>query len=401
MKQKLTTTDAVFIGLASMLGAGVFVVFAPAANYAGPLLPLAVIMAATVAYLNATSIAQLAKVVTRSGGAYAYARHYLNPTTGYLAGMAFLLGKLGSVAAIALTFATYLTPGSEVLVASMAIVGMTSINIWGINRTAFGAKILASVTASFLLIVILAAVFAPEETLKVEPTNGMGVFTAAALLFFAFAGYARIATLGGEVENPAKAIPRAIVIALAIVFAIYLALSFVLPVRLGSELGASLTPIADLVERVVPGVDGSSVAIFASVAALGSLLALIAGMSRTAATMAEDNELPKVLARINSRGTPYVAEWSISGIAILLVATGSFEFVIGLSSFAVLTYYAIANLAAIRQPKSDSSRSKLFSTAGLLLCLALAISVPVSSLALGSTLLFLAVGLRWGLAKLR
>lgn len=384
-----------------MLGAGVFVVFAPAAKYAGPLLPLAVLMAATVAYLNATSIAQLAKVVTRSGGAYAYARHYINPTTGYLAGMAFLIGKLGSVAAIALTFASYLTPGSEVLVASVAIVGMTLINVWGINRTAFGAKILASITASFLAIVILASFFAPGESVAAAPTNGMGVFTAAALLFFAFAGYARIATLGGEVENPTKAIPRAISISLGIVLAIYLALSFVLPMRLGSDLALSTTPIADLVERVVPGVDGSSVAIFASIASLGSLLALIAGMSRTASTMAEDHELPSLLARINSRGTPFVAEWSIAGIAIILVATGSFEFIIGLSSFAVLTYYAIANLAAIRQPSSENPRSKFFSTAGLLLCLALAISVPFSSLALGSTFLFLAIVLRWGLAKLR
>ena len=401
MKQKLTTTSAVFIGLASMLGAGVYVVFAPAAKYAGPLLPLAVLLAAAVAYLNATSIAQLAKVVTRSGGAYSYARHYLNPTTGYLAGMAFLIGKLGSVAAIALTFASYLAKGSEVLVATAAIIGMTLINIWGINRTAFGAKVLASITISFLTVVILAALFTPGDMAALPTTNGLELFTSAALLFFAFAGYARVATLGGEVENPSRAIPVAITVSLAIVFVIYLALSLVLPAKLGSSLSVSVTPIADLVEKVVPGVNGTSVGIFAAIAALGSLLALIAGMSRTAATMAEDGELPNALARINSKGTPFIAEWLIAGLAILLVATGSVEFVIGISSFAVLTYYAIANLAAIRQPKSDSQRSKIFSVAGLLLCLALAISVPFSALALGATLLFIALGLRWGLAKLR
>ena len=384
-----------------MLGAGVYVVFAPAAKYAGSLLPLAVLMAAAVAYLNATSIAQLARVVTRSGGAYSYARHYLNPGIGYLAGMAFLIGKLGSVAAIALTFASYLAKGSEVLVATAAIIGMTLINIWGINRTAFGAKILASITISFLTIVILASAFAPGAAATLESTSGLGVFTSAALLFFAFAGYARVATLGGEVENPAKAIPKAIAISLAIVFLIYLALSIVLPVKLGSSLSLSVTPIADLVEKVVPGVDGDSVGLFAAIAALGSLLALIAGMSRTAATMAEDGELPHLLAQVNSKGTPFIAEWLIAGLAILLVAIGSVEFVIGLSSFAVLTYYASANLAAIRQPKSDSQRSKFFSFAGLLLCLALAISVPFSALALGSALLFIAVVLRWGLAKLR
>ena len=148
----LSRLDAVFIGLAAMLGAGVFVVFGPASELAGSLLLVSILLAALVAYLNAASIAQLAAVVTRSGGAYAYGRHYLGNAWGFLAGMSFLVGKIGSAAAIALVFATYLTPGFEMLTAVLAVVVMAVINIAGINRTAFGSKVLATITLSFLTV---------------------------------------------------------------------------------------------------------------------------------------------------------------------------------------------------------------------------------------------------------
>jgi APA family basic amino acid/polyamine antiporter len=289
----------------------------------------------------------------------------------------------------------------KLLAAIAAILIMTLVNVWGINRTAFGAKVLASITISFLTVVILAAAFSDVQGETLSATGPDSVLTASALLFFAFAGYARVATLGGEVSNPERTIPKAIAISLGIVIVIYLSLSVVLPAKLGVSLTSSITPIADLVDRVVPGVDGQSVAIFAAIAALGSLLALLAGMSRTAAIMAQDGELPAALSRLNSRGVPFVAEWLVALLAILLVTTDGVEFVIGLSSFAVLLYYAIANLAAIRQPKIDSSRSKALSVAGLAMCLVVGVFVPPSSLVLGSTMISLIVFLRWGLAKLR
>lgn len=397
----LSTSQAVFIGLASMLGAGVFVVFGPAAKFSGSLLPIAVLLAGLVAYLNAMSISQLAKVVTRSGGAYSYARHYLSHSAGFVAGIAFLFGKLGSVAAIALTFATYLLPEHRVLIAVLAILLMTWVNILGINRTALGAKLLAGVTLSFLAVAILSALItptpAPVAQLDIEP---MGILTASALLFFAFAGYARVATLGGEVHEPSRTIPKAITISLLIVGVIYLTLAIILPHRLGASLGGSITPIADLVALSVPGADSRFVGIFAAVAALGSLLALLAGMGRTASVMAEDRELPELLARRNSKGVPWVSELAISLLAIVLAMFGDLEFAIGLSSFAVLLYYAIANLAAYRQPKAETSRHKWLNILGLVLCVLLAIAVPANALALGVALVGFGLMLRWGLAKL-
>ena len=382
-----------------MLGAGVFVVFGLAALLAGSWLQLAIVLAAIVAYLNAATISQLAAVVTRPGGAYAYGRHYLSDNWGFLAGAAFLVGKIGSAAAIALVFASYLTPGFEVITASLAIVVMAYINILGVNRTAFGSKILASITIAFFLVLAVAAVFAPATNTPLEAPTGIGVLTAASLLFFAFAGYARVATLGDEVKDSQRAVPRAIIISLGVVFVVYLVLGWLVENRLGSLVVGSVTPIADL--AAVSFGTGSFVFVFASIAALGSLLALLAGMSRTAASMAEDGEMPKALAIRNKSGAPWIAEWLIALIAILLAASGSFALTIGLSSFAVLTYYAIANLAGYRQPAVEAKRSKIWNILGLLLCLALAFSVPLEGLILGIVVLTLAMFLRWGLSKLR
>ena len=382
-----------------MLGAGVFVVFGPAALLAGSWLQFAIVLAAIVAYLNASTIAQLAAVVSRPGGTYAYGRHYLSNNWGFLAGASFLVGKMGSAAAIALVFASYLTPGFEILTASLAIVVMAVINILGVNRTAFGSKILAGITIAFLLALVVAALFAPTTNVPLESPTGIGVLTAASLFFFAFAGYARVATLGDEVKDSRFAVPRAITISLGIVFVIYLSLGWLVENRLGALVIGSVTPLADL--AAVSFGNASFVFVFAAVAALGSLLALLAGMSRTAATMAEDGELPKTLATRSSNGTPWLAEAFIALIAIVLAASGSFALTIGLSSFAILVYYAIANLAGYRQPAVEAKRSKVWNIFGLLLCLALAFSVPLEGLVLGLVVLLLAMILRWGLSKLR
>ncbi len=397
--QKLSLIDAVFIGLAAMLGAGVFVVFGPAASYAGAALPLAILIAAIVAYLNAGSVAQLAKAVTRSGGGYSYARVYISKNFSFLAGSAFLVGKIGSSAAIALTVATYLTPDHVVLTAIGAVVVMTAINLAGINRTALGSKVLATITIAFLLTLVIAGFALPAAAAQLETGSPIGILSAAALFFFAFAGYARVATLGGEVQNSERDVARAIWISFAIVLAIYLTLSLILTEKLGSNLAFTVTPLADLAAKTFLG--GEFVWIFAALAGLGSLLALLAGMSRTAAEMALDLELPKPFAKRLSNNAPVVAELTIAGLVIVLVSTGGILLSLGISSFAVLLYYAITNFAAFRQPSADTTRPKALNLLGLALCLLLALSVPIEGLVAGAGLLTGAMLLRWGLRALR
>lgn len=409
MKKLLTRNDAVFIGLAAMFGAGVFVVWGEVAALAGPLLIPAVLLAGLVAYLNAMTISQLSAQVPGNGGTYAYARRYLNPSYGFLAGIAFLFGKIGSAAAIALTVGRYLAPGYEVPVALAAVVVMTGVNLAGINRTAFGSKVLAGITLIFFSALFLSAFWVLEPTGSgVLPTNPdfpvnlVGVLTAASLLFFAFAGYARVATLAGEVEDSQRNVPSAIRISLGIVFLVYVLLAIFLPQRLGWSLAGSVAPLADFSESVMPWLPGKAVIAVAGVAALGSLLALLAGMSRTAATMAGDGELPKAFTRLNRRNTPWLAEILIASTVMVLASTGDLLWMVGLSSFCILLYYAIANLAALRQPKDESSgRPKWLNLLGLFASLAVGIAVPTAGLITGCVLLSVAMGLRWGMAQLK
>jgi APA family basic amino acid/polyamine antiporter len=398
---RLTTFDAVSIGVASMLGAGVFVVFGPVADLTGSLMPLAILLAGFVAYLNAGSISQLAAKVPKSGGAYSYARHYLNPTWGFLAGASFLVGKIASSAAIALVVAEYVSAEARIPFALCAVLVMTLINIAGINRTALGSKVLAGITLLFFAVLITAASFAPAASPVLVPGSILNIPSAAAVVFFAFAGYARVATLAGEVANPPKSVPRAIAWSLGIVGVVYLALGFLLPTKLGSNLKGSLTPIADLAAVSLPNLNSSFVAIFAALAGLGSLLALLAGMTRTAAVMADDSELPRVFRIHLKNGVPIVAEVVIAFVVGILVLSGSVVLTIGLSSFAVLSYYAIANLAAFRQPKGESGRPKWLNLIGLASCLLLALSVPAQGMVVGIVVLALLLFLRWGLVKLR
>lgn len=397
--KKLSLVDTIFIGLAAMLGAGVFVVFGPAAALAGSGLPLAILLAAIVAYLNAGSVAQLAKTVTRSGGGYAYARAYISNNFSFLAGTAFLVGKIGSSAAIALTVGAYGTPGHEVVTAIGSVVVMTAINLAGINRTALGSKILASITITFLATLFISAITLPNQQ-QISTTNDpVGVFSATALFFFAFAGYARVATLGGEVKNSERNVPRAIWISLATVFAIYLFYALVLSSKLGSQLALTVTPLADLAAKTWIG--GGTVWTFAAIAGLGSLLALLAGMSRTAVEMATDLELPRPFAKKLANGAPFVAELTIATLVIALVVSNSVLLALGLSSFAVLLYYGIVNFAAFRQPAGETERPKFLSLAGLALCFLLALSVPIEGLVLGIAVLTVTMIIRWGLRAAR
>lgn len=397
--RKLSLTDTVFIGLAAMLGAGVFVIFGPAALFAGSALPFAILLAALVAYLNAGSVAQLAKVVNRSGGGYPYARVYISKNFSFLAGSSFLVGKIGSSAAIALTVASYLTPNNLLATAIGSVVVMTAINLAGINRTAFGSKVLATITVLFLVTLAVAAISLPAAASDLSSGTPIGVLSAAALFFFAFAGYARVATLGGEVRQSERNVPRAIWISLAAVLAIYLTLSVLLSDKLGADLTGTVTPLADLAAKTWLG--GEYIWIFASLAGLGSLLALLAGMSRTAAEMALDRELPAAFARKLPNGAPVLAELVIAGFSIALVAFGGVLLSLGISSFAVLLYYAITNFAAFRQPTTETKRPKILNLLGLALCLLLALSVPIDGLVVGASILTLLMLIRWGLRALR
>ncbi|WP_395245927.1 APC family permease [Agromyces sp. MMS24-K17] len=417
LARRLGLGDAVVIGLASMIGAGVFAVFAPAAAAAGDALIVALALAALVAWANAGSTAQLAARYPESGGAYRYGRERLGAWPGFLAGWGFVVGKTASCAAMAMTFAAYVAPaGWERPLAIAAVVVLAGVNLLGITRTARAAAVIVTAVLAVLALVVVAGLAgvlggsgdsggsgangAASAWLLGEgwppPQGPLGVLQAAGLLFFAFAGYARVATLGEEVRDPARTIPRAIGIALGVVVAVYAVVAVVALGVLGaSDLAASRAPLANVAAAGGWAWTRPVVQVGAALAALGALLALVAGIGRTALAMARDRELPGPLAAVHERThVPWVAEVVVAVAIIALVAVADLRDAIGFSSFGVLVYYLVANAAAITQPAGERRLPRWASAAGAIGCVVLVATLPIASVVGGVAVFAAGVGYR-------
>jgi basic amino acid/polyamine antiporter, APA family len=393
LARKLGVGDAVVIGLGAMIGAGIFAALGPAAQAAGSGLLFGLFVAALVAYCNATSSAALASLYPESGGTYVYARKRLNAFWGFLAGWGFVVGKLASCAAMALTFAWYAAPALARPLAFAAVVAMTAVNYFGVAKTAAATRVIVAVVLGCLVLVVFAAAFGGQaELARAKPTTkggAHGILQAAGFLFFAFAGYARIATLGEEVADPARTIPRAIPLALGITLFVYAAVAVTALLAVGAE-GLARAP-APLVAAMAGGrwsALAPAVRIGATVASLGVLLSLLAGVSRTAFAMAGNGDLPKLLASVHPRyRIPDHAELLVGAIVAIVVLLVDIRGAIGFSSFAVLVYYAIANASALTLRRDESRRPRAIAAGGLAGCALLAFSLPLSSVLAGGGLL--------------
>jgi APA family basic amino acid/polyamine antiporter len=398
LDRRLGTGDAVVLGLGSMVGAGVFVVWAPAAAVAGSALLLGLGVAAVVAWCNASSSAALAVHHPTSGGAYVHGREQLGPWWGFAAGWSFVVGKTASCAAMALTVGSYLWPAAARPVAVAAVLVLTAVTYCGITRTARLTRVLlaGSLTALAVLVAALLSRAAPDTLVPEAGPVGVGaVLQAGGLLFFAFAGYARIATLAEEVRDPARTIPRAVSVALPLAVLLYAVVGAgVLAVLGPTRLARSTAPLADAVRASDwPGLAWVAVA-GAVVAGLGALLALVAGVARTALAMAREGDLPRALAAVHPRfRTPHRAEVALAVLVSAAVLTVDLRSVIGFSSFGVLLYYAVANAAAWTLPAGRRPHRVVPAT-GLAGCLVLAATLPAASVLTGLGVLLAGAAVR-------
>ena len=422
LQRRLGLGAAVVIGLGSMIGAGVFSAFAPAAAAAGDLLLVSLLIAGVVAFCNATSTAQLAAQHPTSGGAYAFGRERLGEWPGFVAGWGFVVGKTASCAAMATTAAVALVPDPWTRPAALLlVVAVTALNAAGITRTAAAtAVIVAAVLAVLVLVVVVVGSAPPGVGAVVDAASGAGgaggadgaggagagptpvaVLQGAGLLFFAFAGYARIATLAEEVRRPSVTIPRAVVFALSAALVVYAAVALVLLRALGSAgTAASQRPLVDAVEAAGAGWLAPVVAVATGVAASGALLALVAGIGRTSLAMAREGDLPRALAVVDARrGVPLRAELVLAAVVGVLVLTVDLRGVIGASSFGVLVYYLVANVAALTQTGEQRRWPRVLPVLGAVACVALVVTLPLASVVAGAGVF--AVGVLGRLVVLR
>jgi APA family basic amino acid/polyamine antiporter len=393
LARRLTTTDAVVIGLGSMIGAGVFGALGPAAATAGTWLLLGLALAAFVAFANATSSAQLAARYPESGGTYVYARERLGPYWGFLAGWSFVVGKTASLSAMALTFGAYAAPSAARPLAVAAIVVLAMVNYRGVEKTARLTAVLVLLVVAALAVVVVACLAGGSSSFGNLtgdlPDGALGVLRSGGLLFFAFAGYARIATLGEEVRDPQRTIPRAIPIALAAVVVVYAVVMGAALLAAGPErVAAADAPLAAAVEAGGWSSVTPVVRIGAAIASLGVLLSLLAGVSRTALSMARRRELPVFLDAVHpAHRTPHRAEAAVAIAVCAVVLVADLRGAIGFSSFAVLVYYALANASVLTLPAAERRWPRWLAAIGVLGCVVLAVTLPAVAVLGGLALL--------------
>ncbi|HEX2786294.1 MAG TPA: amino acid permease [Ignavibacteria bacterium] len=399
----LTLKDAVGIGLGAIIGAGIFVVTGVAAGVAGPAFIIGLIIAGIVAGFNGLSSAQLAAVYPQSGGTYEYGYRILNPAFGFSAGWMFLISKLSAAGVVAIGFGSYfyqIVPVASPLTLSViAVIFLTFANYFGIKKAGALNLFIISITLLSLLYFVFSGIpqIDADNFQPFNPFGISGIAEASALLFFAFTGYARIATLAEEVKEPEKTIPRAVIITIISAIILYAAVSYVAIGVIGTEqMSGSKSPLQVAVNVLnTPGIK-IIITLGASTAMLGVLLSQILGISRMMLAMGRRKDLPKIFAKVhNEFKVPHIGI-IITGLIILFITiAGSFEFIVRAASFSILIYYSITNIAALKQPKAEQRFGKIISILGLIGCLVMSVSLPVEVILIGVGLLLAGFIVRW------
>jgi basic amino acid/polyamine antiporter, APA family len=412
LKRTLGTPGAVLLGLGAIVGTGIYVSIGLAAGVAGAAIVPALALAAFVAGCNGLSSAQLAAIHPVSGGTYEYGYRYLNHWLGFTAGWLFLIAKGASAATAALGFAGYLRSLGELEItwqtpiALALVVAMTIIVLTGLRSTSrVNAGIIVISIGALLIFIVVAIPSAWDNRMQfvadVMPTDSEGIVAllhAAALMFVAFTGYGRVATLGEEVIEPRKTIPRAIIWTVVVSFLLYIGVAAVaVGATSAAGLGAAARrglPLSWVAQQLGNPVVANIVAVGAIIAMAGVLLNLILGLSRVILAMARRQDMPALFSRLNAAHTSAPAAVLVVGAVIaVIVLLGNIKSAWSFSAFTVLLYYAITNLAALRIPDADRFIPRTAAIVGFIGCLGLAWFVEPQIWLIG--LGIVAVGLVW------
>jgi APA family basic amino acid/polyamine antiporter len=408
LRPQLNLFDAVATGLAAILGAGIFAVISPAAAIAGPALLISLIVAAFVAFCNALSSAQLAAIFPRSGGTYEFGRRTLGPWWGYIAGWMFLTANTVGPGVIALAFGGYLHAVWAAMplrtAAVVAAGAMTILNATGIRRSVHVTDVIVVLSIiSLIAVVVLGLPSAKATNLAPFAPGGVGgILRATGLLFFAYTGYSRIATLVEEVRNPRRTIPRATVLALGTATLLYLFVAATALTVLGAtRVSQSSSPLESTLTAVGSGIGVAIVAAGALLTTFNEGLSDLLGVSRVAFAMGREADLPRGLAYLGKGQNPYRSVLFVGIIALLIAAFAPFGIAVAISSFGTLLYYTVTNLSALRLAKPQRRFPRWLAIAGLLGCLGLAFSLAPQEIGIGLAILLVGVLFRAFWLKIR
>ena len=391
LKREIGLFGATALGIGAIIGSGIFIVTGIVAGVAGPAMIISVIIAGIIAVFSAMSVAELGVYLPEEGGTYAYAQKLISPFAGFIAGWIWIFSNIFVGAAVSLGFAHYFVtvfPAVPVKIIALVIcLIFLLINYIGLKESVLFNNILVTLKVLILLFFVAFGLgfFHPGNFIPLAPEGSMGILSGAALIFFAYTGFARVTIMAEEVKDPKKTIPHSIFLALGISTVIYLLVSMVAVGIAGAPaLAQSGSPLADAISMT-----GSSGAVLlisagAMIATASVLLTTIMGISRIVFSMARSHDLPTLFGRIHPRfSTPYyaIAVTGAGMIAALLLA--DLALVVAVGTFAMLIYYLIANIAAFRLPQKDRQYPSWVPVTGALSCIGLIVFLSPDSWIIG------------------
>ena len=409
LKRELGVFQAMMLGLGSIIGTGVFISIGIAAEVAGNTVLLAIVCAAILALCNGISSAQLAANHPVSGGTYEYGYRWLGPRLGFTAGWLFMFAKSASAATAALGLAGYFTlmngmaPDDALLYALISVLLLALVALTGMKRSSLANTVIVSITLLSLVAFIISGLYYSTSNAKSSTTELLSIFTAEpgnmleaiALMFVAYTGYGRIATLGEEVKRPRRTIPASIMTTLFVSMTLYFLIGLVAILSVGARQFGSLATTGTAPLREIAKVFGNpavvwAISIGAITAMLGVLLNLILGLSRVLLAMGRRRDVPECFGKVHQKtGVPRVAILGVAVVITLLVLIGDVKMTWSFSAFTVLIYYALTNLCAIRLTENERFYPKWISMAGLFGCLFLAFWIECRVLCAGTSVLVL------------
>lgn len=378
----LTLKNSIYLGLSSMIGAGLFNNIAPTAKVSSYSAILGLLLASTLAFANASSSAQLASLYPKTGGTYLYAKNVLGNGAANIAGFVFIIGKTISCIAIALTLGNYLSPVNSKEFAVLLSFVVFLIGFTGIHKTARIAKWFVWILFGLLAFYTVSILITPGVRFNIPINDQFSInslLLSGSIWFFAFTGYSRLATFGEEIKNPEKIIPTAIFTGLGITVLCYLIISWVTLSIVDPEIIMnSKTPLLIAMDLSAMSEFSFLIVFGSSIAMTSVFLALMPGISRIYVAMARDGILPRGLSTIHKKyNSAYISEVLVLVTVIIGIYQLNVIDSIKLSSFFILVYYSITNLSVIRLEKGQRIYTVAIAYYGLFMCIIFASSLLV------------------------
>ena len=360
LNRTLGLSSAVFFGVGSILGAGIYTIIGKVSGFSGNMLWLAFAIASLTAVMTAFSYAELSAAYPKSGGEYEYAKQAFGKSIGIILGLIISLNGIVSGATVATGFAGYLTELISVgeIIATLGIIFLLFlVNISGIRESSTVNIIFTSIEAAGLFFVIYAAwnTIGNVDLLEMPKGGATGIIQASALAFFAYIGFEEIGKLSEETKNPEKTIPRALFIASIVVFIVYTLIAIVSVSAIPYEkLNESGNPLAMIAESAYGKTGMVVISIIALFATSNTILSNMLGSSRVLLNIGNETPFFKKFSKVSSkRKTP------VNSLILILVVMcgfgmiGDIETVARIANIFIFITFIVVNLSVIILRKKD------------------------------------------------